>query len=260
MVVLGECVIGAEVAAKLDVGVGDPIVSSPESVFDLAGVYPLKMKVVGLLAPTGTPDDRAVLTDIKTAWIIQGLAHGHQDMAKPEAASGVLKREGDTIIANASVLQYNEITPDNIDSFHFHGDPAAFPITAVIAVPPDAKSATLLQGKYLGDDERMQIVKPAAVMDELLKTILTVQNYIIAGVIVIGASTLLTAALVFALSLRLRKREIETMHRIGGARPIVAGLLFAEIGVVLLMGAGLAALLTLLVSHFGEQLIRMVLL
>ena len=256
MVIIGECVLGADAAAKLGVEPGDHVVSSPESVFDLAGVYPLKMNVVGVLAATGTPDDRIVLVDLKTAWIIEGLAHGHQDMAKPEAASGVLKREGNVVVANASVMQYNEITPENMNSFHFHGDTADFPITAVIAAPRNEKSGTLPQGKYLGDDERVQIINPTAVMDELLGTVLTVQNYVVAAVVVIGFSTLMTAVLVFMLSLRLRKREIETMHRIGGAKHWVIGLLGTEITVVLLLGVGLAGVLTLLVSRFGEQLIR----
>jgi putative ABC transport system permease protein len=258
--VIGECVLGTEVAEKLDVEQGGYVVSSPESVFDFAGVYPLKIKVAGILAPTGTADDRIVLVDLKTAWIIEGLAHGHQDMAKPEAAAGVLKRENNVVVANASVMQYNEITPDNIDSFHFHGDTADFPIIAVIANPFDVKSGTLLQGKYLGDDERVQIIMPANVIAELLGTILTVQNYVIAGVVMIGLSTLMTAVLVFMLSLRLRKREIEAMHRIGGAKVRVLGLISSEIAVVLLIGFACAGVLTLLASRFGEQMIRLLVL
>ena len=46
-------------------------------------------------------------------------------------------------------MHYNEITEDNVASFHFHGDPATFPITSVIAVPNDAKASTVLQGRYL---------------------------------------------------------------------------------------------------------------
>ena len=54
--------------------------------------------------------------------------------------------------ANASVVQYNEITAENIDSFHFHGDRSDYPVTAVIAIPPDRKSSSLLQGRYQSDD------------------------------------------------------------------------------------------------------------
>ena len=253
---IGECVLGSGVATSLGLAPGDSLISSPESVFDLAGVYPLKMKVVGVLAANGTADDRAIFADLKTTWIIQGLAHGHQDLAKPEAASGVLKRDGNVVVANASVMQFSEITPDNMDSFHFHGDPAGFPITAVLAVPYDSKSATLLQGKYLGDQELVQIIRPSTVMSDLLATILTVQNYVIAGAMVIGLSAMMTAVLVFMLSFRLRKREIETMHRIGSARIRVTTLLSLEIVIVLLTGIVLAGLLTVLASHLGDSLIR----
>jgi putative ABC transport system permease protein len=260
MAVLGECVVGSAVAEKLNLQVGESIITSPESVFDLAGVYPLKMKVVGILQPTGTPDDRVILTDIKTAWIIEGLAHGHQDLAKPDAANSVLKREGNVVVANASVMQYNEITEDNMDSFHFHGDPSGFPLTAVIALPKDGKSATLLQGKYLDEDERMQIVQPEQVMDELLETVLTVQKYVTAGALIVGLSTLMTGVLVFLLSMRLRKSEMETMHRIGGDRLHIAGLIGAEIMMVLVAGTVLAAVLILLISRMGDQLIRWIIL
>jgi len=256
MAMLGECVVGARAARALGVCPDDFVISSPESVFDIAGVYPLKMRVAGVLAPTETPDDLAVFVDVKTAWVIEGLAHGHQDMSKPEAAPGVLRREGNVVVANASVVQYTEITPDNVDSFHFHGDPGGFPVTAVIAVPHDRKSGTLLRGRYLGDDERVQIVEPAGVMDQLLATIFTVQSYVLAAVAIVSASTLATAALVFMLSLRLRRREIETMHRIGGAKRTVFILLTSEVAIVLMSGLALATVLTLVTSRFGAAVIR----
>ena len=59
MAVLGECVLGSEVAEILGTEVGGTVISSPESVFDLAGTYPLKMEVVGVLAPSFTADDEA---------------------------------------------------------------------------------------------------------------------------------------------------------------------------------------------------------
>ena len=74
---LGECVLGAEAARVLGVDVGDAVLSSAGSAFDVAGAFPLKMPVVGVLKPTGTVDEEAVFVDIKTTWIISGLAHGH---------------------------------------------------------------------------------------------------------------------------------------------------------------------------------------
>ena len=256
MAILGECVLGSRVAESLGVGVGGTVISSPESVFDLAGTYPLKMKVVGVLAPSFTADDEVIFVDLKTAWVIEGLVHGHQDLAAPEAAAGVLKREGDTIVGNASVVQYNEITPDNIDSFHFHGDLSEYPISAIIAVPQDRKSGTILMGRYEGDEETSQIVQPTTVMNELLDTILTIQGFVVAAILLVAAATLATAALVFMLSLRLRRREIETMVKIGGSRLNISALLVSEVVVVLVLGVLLAGGLTLLTSQFGAGVIR----
>ena len=257
MALLGECVVGAGAARTLDVGPGDAVVSSPESVFDLAGTYPLKMRVAGVLAPSHGPDDDAVFVDLKTAWIIQGLGHGHQDLAKPGAASAVLARDGDRITANASVVQYNEITPANIASFHFHEDLGKYPVTGIIALPHDGKAAVILMGRYQANDDRAQIVLPLGVMNDLLDTVLTVRSYVIAAMGIVALATLATAALVFLLSLRLRRREIETMQKIGGSRSHVAAILSCEVLVVLACSLVIAAALTLLTSQFGSEAIRL---
>ena len=175
MATLGEAVIGATVARNLELGAGDAVVSSPETVFDLAGVYPLKMNITGVLAPNFSPDDEAIFVDVKTAWVMEGLGHGHQELASPAASSAVLSREGNRIVANASVVQYNEITKENIDSFHFHGDNAEFPLSAVMAVPVDQKSGVLLMGRYQGESEASQIIEPLSVVEKLLGTVVSIQ-------------------------------------------------------------------------------------
>jgi putative ABC transport system permease protein len=252
---LGEAVLGAAAARTLDVGVGGHVISSPESVFDIAGVYPLRMKVTGILTPSDTPDDQAVFVDVKSAWVIEGLGHGHQDLSRPEAAAGVLSREGNVVIGNAAVVQYNEITSENIDSFHFHGDPGAFPVTAVIAVPDDAKASALLRGRYQ-ESTSVQIVRPDEVMSDLLGTVFTVERYVLAGALIVGLATLATALLVFLLSLRQRQGERETLSRIGGSPGSIRFLMASEIFLVLLVAIGIAGLLTLLASRYGSSAAR----
>ncbi len=256
LAMLGECVLGSRAAETLDASIGDHIISSPESVFDLAGVYPLKMKVVGVLGFSDSADDDAIFVDIKTAWVIQGLVHGHQDMTRPEAAPGVLSRDSANVVANASIVQYNEITEETLESFHFHGDLSDYPVTAIIAFPSDQKSSALLQGRFQASDDVAQIIPPVTVMDELLATILTVQSFITAGAVIVGLATLATAALVFMLSLRLRRREIETLFKIGGSRTSVASVMASEIVAVLVLGVVLAGGLTALTSQFGSAAIR----
>ena len=255
MGLLGECVIGAGVARKLGIRVGDSLVTSPETVFDLAGVYPLKMNVAGVFAPNGTPDDEAVFVDVRTSWVIQGLGHGHQDLESAQANRAVLSRGEGTVTANASLVQYNEITPQNVREFHFHGDTGGFPLTAVIAVPPDEKSGTLLRGRYLEKNGGEQLVVPAAVLDDLLETVFTVQNYVVFGLLMLSLATVAVIVLVFLLSQQLRRGEFFTLRRMGASRPFIALLVASEILFVFVASLALAALLTWIVRAYATELL-----
>lgn len=254
---LGEAVIGANVAAGRDVNAGDSIVSSPETVFDLAGTYPLKMKVVGVLEPSGTSDDDAIFVDVKTTWVIQGLGHGHQDLEKPEARAAVLNRTDDMLTANASVVEYAEITPENIGNFHFHGVDAGFPLSSVILVPPDEKSGTLLRGRYQQNESGVQLIVPFTVLNDLLDTVFTVQNYVVLGLAILGLATVAVIMLVFLLSQQLRKGEFHTLSRIGASRAFISVLIVSEILFVIVFSVILATLLTLAVRQYALEILLM---
>jgi putative ABC transport system permease protein len=256
MGMLGECVIGANVAARQQVSTGDSLVSSPETVFDIAGVYPLKMNIAGVFESTGTPDDDAVFVDYRTSWVIQGLGHGHQDLEKPEAASGVLNRSEGMVTANASLLQYAEITSENVAEFHFHGASDDFPLSSVIVVPPDEKSAALLRGRYQDNDIGLQMIVPSAVLDDLLETVFTVQNYVILGLAMLSLATIAVITLVFLLSQQLRKGEFHTLSRIGASKAYIGTLVASEIGFVFIGSFILAGALTFLVRQYALQILQ----
>ena len=254
--VLGECVLGATVADHLGLGPGDSLISAPENPFDLGGVYPLKMKVTGVLRPRHTPDDRAVFVDIKTAWVIEGLGHGHEDVAAARDPEVVLTEVDGRLVASAKIVQYNEITPDNMDSFHFHGDTSQFPLTSIIAVPQDAKSATLLMGRYLPETSSVQLIKPVEVVQALMENIFKIRRVLNVIFAVVSVAMLLTIFLVIALSLRLRQPEIETMYRLGCSRLRMAQLVTAEFGVIVVVSVVLTAGLTGLSLRWQDTLMQ----
>jgi putative ABC transport system permease protein len=225
-------------------------------VFDLAGVYPLKMPVVGVLKRSYTPDDLAVFVDVKTAWVVQGLVHGHEDLARSEDASVVIDRTDTNVVASARLVEYTEITDENIDSFHFHGDPEQYPLSAVLVVPNDDKSGTILRGRYQESEGLHQLVVPGTVIDGLLANIFRIKNVLDAVIFVVGIATVLALTLVFALSLRLRQREIGTVFRIGGSRLTIARLLVAEIAIIVAASAVLCGVVMLAVNHYSGDLVR----
>ena len=256
LAVLGECVLGATVAERLGLKPGDHLVSSPETVFDIAGIYPLKMKVVGVLQRAYTSDDLAVFVDLKSAWVIQGLGHGHEDLARAKDTSVILDRSDRNVIANAKLVQSTEITESNLDDFHFHGDPAVYPVTAVIVIPHDAKSGTILRGRYVERATSYQMINPKEVIDGLLANIFRIKNVLDAVIAVVGFATVLAIILVFTLSLRLRAREITTIFKLGCSRLTMARLLGTEILIIMLISATLGGALMVGVNYYSHDLVR----
>jgi putative ABC transport system permease protein len=247
---LGECVLGAEVAESLNLHPGDTLLTSPSTMFDLAGVYPLRLHVVGALEPAQSPDDRAVFVDIKTAWVAEGLGHGHQDLT---TAGGdvLLKSEGGIATANAKLVQYNEITDENLDSFHFHGDPSTYPVTAVIALPADDKSSVLLRGRFV-DDKTRQLLRPAQIVEGLNEQIFRFERVLQLIVSTVGVATALMFALVMVLSWRLRAEELRTMTRLGCSRFKAVQIMSAEVFTMVGASVAIAGLLGWVITHYGE--------
>ena len=258
LTMLGECVLGSSAAEELGLSPGDPLVSSPENLFDLAGVYPLKMKVAGILEVSHSSDDLAIFVDVKTAWIIKGLMHGHQDVTKTRDESVILKKQKGNVTANAKLFQYMEITKDNLDSFHFHGNPSGHPLTAVIAVPDDEKSGTILRGRYLSEsEEKHQMVKPRDVIDGLLQNIFRIKNVMDGVILIVGCATILAIILVFALSLRLREQEIQTIFKLGCSRLTIARLLGAEIFIIMAISSLFCFVFVSIINLYSNDLVRM---
>jgi putative ABC transport system permease protein len=258
---LGECVVGSEVAAMNGIAPGDSVISTPETLFDLAGVYPLKMKVVGVLAASGTADDGAIFVDLKTAWIIEGLGHGHEEAEKLGEESKLVDPSGSdegAVRLNASVVQYNEVTGENADDFHFHGEIADNPVSAAIVIPGDVKSQALLKGRY-GKAGGLQLVSPEAEMDELFATVFSVQDLVLRLLGAIGFATLAIGALVFLLSNRLRREEFRHLRHLGADPGTLRALIAFEAGFVLVASLMLAGLGLLVLHGIAPMLVRQLL-
>jgi len=253
---VGECVVGSRVAQILELSPGDSLISSPENFFDFAGVYPLKMTVVGILDETNTPDDHAVFTDIKTNWIIMGLGHGHEDVTKTLDQSVILNKDSSNVIANAKLFMYNVINPKNLDSFHFHGNISRYPITSIIFVPKDTKSGTLIRGRFESKEMINQIVVPSKVVDNLLQSIFRIKQIFNTVFILVGFATLLILGLIVALSIRLRKDEIFTMFTIGSSKGKIIEIIGFELLILIIFSIITAAVFYQFTGYFVDEFIN----
>ena len=128
----------------------------------------------------------------------------------------------------------------------------------MLAVPASFKDSVLLRGRYEEEAGTVQMVVPAEVVGELLDTMFSVRDWVLLGSLVVGLATAMTAALVFALSIRVRRREIETIQKIGGGRQRLVTILGAEILFVIVTAVVIAAGLTAVASRFGELAVGLV--
>jgi len=237
----GDAVLGHGAATRLGLGVGDTLPSDQANLYDLSAAYPLRMKIVGVLAETGSADDDAVFTSLETAWVIAGHGHGHDKLDADSRPGDLLGRGEGRVTASAAVEKFIEITAENIGGFHFHGERAALPITAVLAIPHNSKDSTLLKGRYSVSKE-VQMLVPSRVIDELLGVVFRVKRFFDATFALVMTAALLFLALVILLSLQLRKGERKTLFRIGCSRGTVFWMQATEI---LIIGSGALALAAL---------------
>jgi len=253
---LGQCVLGSEVAKNLNLKIGDKILSESNSYLSIAGSYPLKMEICGILNATGTPDDGAIFVDIKTAWVIENLGHGHQDLNKAKDPNLILDRTDKGIVASPSVLPYTEITEKNISSFHFHGDTKDFPITAVVMLSGKQQENDLALG-YAQDTASVQGIQSEKEVNDLIDVVFQVQWLINLLVAFIGSATLCLFGLVIGLNIHIRKEEMQTMFKLGASRGLTFMLHFSEICIIVvfafLLALGLASIAQWLLTNQIQQ-------
>lgn len=253
---VGECVIGSEVAEQLSLEPGDSLISSPKNYFDLAGVYPLKMNIVGVLEESGSVDDKAIFTDLKTNWIIMGLGHGHEDVIKLDDPTLVLENDSGNVRTTAKLFIYNEIDGKNMDSFHFHGDVESYPVSAFIFVPNDLKSATILRGRFSAGELPNQVIVPTVIVEHLLQSIFRIKHIFNTVFILVGIATLLILILIVTLSLRLRKDEIHTMFTMGSSKNKILEILGIELFLLVFLSSIIATIFNYAIGFFVDDFIR----
>ena len=239
--VLGEVVLGWEVAKALELGPGDTLQSDLINLYNIAGSYPFILDVVGVYGPSGTPDDRAVFTDGMTTWLLDGHFHGHAEIAL-EDALGVPDEGAGNLEASAAVFMLNRLDTKSRASFHQHGDPAELPVSALLVFPADDRGYNQVLGDY-AVSELLQAVEPTQVIQEVFAIVLRLEKMLGVGFGMVAASTVCLLVVVVSLSLRLRQAEIRLLQRMGCSKGTLVGLVVAELLLVLTAAIVVAAVL-----------------
>ncbi len=251
---LGDCVLGASAAARLGLAPEDTLFSDQKDAFEIARPPALKMHVVGVLAPAGTPDDDAVFVDIRTAWLLEGLMHGHAPAGSADPRMVMGEIDGN-IVLNSAIRELNEITPENAASFHLHADESDLPLTCVLFFPNSDKNATIAKARA-NTSPTQQMLVPAEVVDDLLAFVFRIKGFLDLIALTLGACVALMTVLVVMLTVRLRAGEMRTLNRIGCARRTSLALHAWELSLILAAAVILAMLAVALAHALLPDLIR----
>ena len=214
---LGDCVVGAEVAARMGVGAKDSLVSDPEGVLDVGGGFGTRLRITGVLAAPVYGDVPAAPVDL------------------PRMAG---------------------VDEANLGRFHFHGDPSEFPLRAAIVVPASASEGLIVRGRLTDPDSMGQAIVPVQALDQLLDIVMRIQGIVRMLTSVLAVLTTVLLVLIGALALRLRRVELATLAAIGVRRGAILGLIVSEWTFLLLAGGASALALTLASRRWGVQLLE----
>ena len=263
---IGECVVGANVAQRLALTDDACLFTDAHSLSDLAGVLPLELTVTGILRETGSADDDVIFVDLRTMWSIRGLGHRHADPAHPSASStaaaAVIGQDGArAILSEALVIERaatTAATATTSASFHFHGSVDDLPLDAALVYPRDAKSLALLLGRFTAKNEPLQLIRPELFASRVLDRIFGVARVL--GAVALGTALLvaLVVASAFALSIRLRADELALMRRLGASRARVATFIATEALLLAMLSVALALVVWSLAPLASPLLLRMV--
>lgn len=173
----------------------------------------------------------AVITTLETGWIFTGTGHGH---ISGDDGTRTNNTDGESHIPETPITR---ITDENINSFHFHGDEKEYPLSAILIFPKDLQAQTVLEGKYLDDNNPLQAIIPEHVIQEVLESVYRVESILSVVSILSLAFVVLMLVVLTVLSIQLRKQEIETLHMIGCNRSTTIKLVGCETTLILLYSA-----------------------
>lgn len=189
------------------------------------------LTVVGRLAPTGTPWDRAILVPVETVWEVHGLANGHA----PERGG--------------------QIGPPF--------DPAYFPGTPAVVVRSEALWANYaLRSEFTRDRQTMAFF-PGAVLAQLYRVLGDIRQ--IMSLMALVTQVLVAAAVLLGMFIlsRLFRRQIALLRALGAPSRFVfavvwsfgAALLLAGAALGLIAGIGAASVLAKVVTARTDILV-----
>ena len=214
-----EAVAGWAVAKELGIKLGQTF--NPVCGVSAGPVHKNNLKFVGVLAPTGTPHDRAIYIPLNTFYSLEG----HENVA-----------------SMAVDEQYREISGAYLKIKRVRGG---------------ALNLNLQSMKYdINQSSEAQLVVPNEVLPKLFEIIGWVDGAFLAIAVLVTALGTMCLLVALVSALRERRRDIALMRSIGASRRTVFGLVLSESLVISIFGGLLGLVMGHGIVWIGSQYIK----
>ena len=236
-----EAVVGSRVAAEMGVSIGDeidPSHGSPDGHGHAVGFV-----IVGILDPTGTPNDRAAFINIEGFYLMDGHARAievDEDGDDPNEVAAAAGTEGDGGAGDASEESAGEGAEESLSYQPLPVDRRD--LTAILLrVSP---AFAIKMKKVVGKQLRTQAASPVEEITSLLSVIV---GPLLQALLVITVVTCVVAAVGILVSIYNsmsdRKRDIAVMRALGARRDTVLAIILFESLLIAVTGAVLGWLI-----------------
>jgi putative ABC transport system permease protein len=233
-----EAVVGSVVAARSGLTLGDEI--QPTHGIGAEGHKHEGFKLVGILKPTGTANDRAVFINIEGFYLLEGHASVPDEEEETEDGGTESGAEDSAAGNEAEATQHEEN-----EHAHAHATPAPLPIeqrevTSILVLCNSPLGPTVLEQAFNRDNDPLaQSVAPAREVAMLMNSIVGPVRIILLVltvliVIVAGVSILVS----IYNSMSERSHDIAVMRALGASRGAVMSIILVE-SILLSLGGGL---------------------
>ena len=223
-----EAVIGSIVASKTGLKVGDSF--QPTHGMSAGGDKHIEFEIVGILAPTGTSNDRALFANMEGFFLLDGHSYSAEEVSEE--------------IAN-SYKPTGEIDPSDPNRGFKRLPEELRQVTAILVLCTDEFAPMTLDKKINKGEEPATIaVMPGRVVQELLDNIIgpvRIVLFVLTLLIIIVAGISILVSIYNSMSER--SHDIAVMRALGASRTAVMGIIMVESILLSLLGgiAGRAA-------------------
>ena len=239
-----EAVVGSVVAKKTGLKVGDTF--QPTHGMSSSGEKHIEFEIVGVLAPTGTSNDRALFANIEGFYLLEGHSLSPEDGAETEVTH----------------TEHSDHTADpNDPNRGFLPLPEAQrEVTSILVLcnQQNVMAAMELDNKInKSKDRTAQAVAPAGVISRLLEGIIgpvRIVLLVLVTLIVVVAGISIMVSIYNSMSER--SHDIAVMRALGASRSAVMGIILVESILLSLLGGVAGVLLGHAVLGFASPYIE----